>query len=108
MVQPANPRTGEPANESSMISFTSSPVHPLAGFPLTFSMISFSGSPVHRLASFLVHAVLFASDHLTPQPCQHVAVARHSLSLLILFGFSTALLWNGGREPRRGAQTTFA
>jgi hypothetical protein len=31
-----------------------------------------------------------------------------SLSLLILFGFSTALLWNGGREPQRGGQTTFA
>ena len=26
------------------------------------------------------------------------------LSLLILFGFSTALLWNGGREPQPGGQ----
>ena len=28
--------------------------------------------------------------------------------VLILFGFSTALLWNGGREPQRGGQTRFA
>jgi len=30
--------------------------------------------------------------------------AAASLSLLILFGFSTALLWNGGREPQPGRQ----
>ena len=57
----------------------------------------------------LVHAVLFASYFLTPNPVSTLLLpATASLSLLILFGFSTALLWNGGREPRRGGQTAFA
>jgi hypothetical protein len=45
----------------------------------------------------LVHAVLFASYLLTPNPISTLLLpATASLSLLILFGFSTALLWNGG------------
>jgi hypothetical protein len=44
----------------------------------------------------LVHAVLFASYLLTPNPVSTLLLpATTSLSLLILFGFSTALLWNG-------------
>ena len=50
----------------------------------------------------LVHVVLFASYFLTPNPVSTLLLpATTSLSLLILFGFSTALLWNGGRELRR-------
>jgi Family of unknown function (DUF6796) len=57
----------------------------------------------------LVHAVLFASYLLTPNPVSTLLLpATTSLSLLILFGFSTALLWNGGREPHGGGQTKFA
>jgi hypothetical protein len=57
----------------------------------------------------LVHAVLFASYFLTPNPVSTLLLpATASLSLLILFGFSTALLWNGGPEPQRGGQTAFA
>jgi hypothetical protein len=57
----------------------------------------------------LVHVVLFASYVLTPNPVSTLLLpATTSLSLLILFGFSTALLWNGGREPQRGGQTAFA
>jgi hypothetical protein len=45
----------------------------------------------------LVHAALFASYFLTPNPVSTLLLpATASLSLLILFGFSTALLWNGG------------
>ena len=44
----------------------------------------------------LVHAVSFASYSLTPNPVSTLLLpATGSLSLLILFGFSTALLWNG-------------
>jgi hypothetical protein len=51
----------------------------------------------------LVHAVLFASYFLTPNPVSTLLLpATASLSLLILFGFSTALLWNGDVEPQRG------
>ena len=51
----------------------------------------------------LVHVVSFASYLLTPNPVSTLLLpATASLSLLILFGFSTALLWNGGREPQRG------
>ena len=57
----------------------------------------------------LVHAALFASYFLTPNPVSTLLLpATASLSLLILFGFSTALLWNGGRELQRGGQTAFA
>ena len=42
--------------------------------------------------------VLFVSCFLTPNPVSTLLLpATASLSLLILFGFSTALLWNGGR-----------
>ena len=44
----------------------------------------------------LVDAVLFASYVLTPNPVSTLLLpATASLSLLILFGLSTALLWNG-------------
>jgi hypothetical protein len=57
----------------------------------------------------LVHAVSIASYILTPNPVSTLLLpATASLSLVILFGFSTALLWNGGREPQRGGQTAFA
>jgi hypothetical protein len=52
----------------------------------------------------LVHAVLFASYLLTPNPVSTLLLpATASLSLLILFGLSTALLWNGGRPHQSGA-----
>ena len=55
-----------------------------------------------------VHAVVFASYLLTPNPVSTLLLhTTASLSLLILFGCSTVLLWKGGREPQRGAQTTF-
>jgi hypothetical protein len=57
----------------------------------------------------IVHAVLFASYVFTPNPVSTLLLpATASLSLVILFGFSTALLWNGGRETHRGGQTAFA
>ena len=52
----------------------------------------------------LVHAVLFASYFLTPNPVSTLLLpATASLSLLILFGFSTALLGDGDLQPQRGA-----
>lgn len=53
----------------------------------------------------IVQGVLIASYVLTPNPVSTLLLpAAASLSLLILFGFSTALLWNGGREPQPGRQ----
>jgi Family of unknown function (DUF6796) len=52
----------------------------------------------------LVHAVLFASYFLTPNPVSTLLLpATASLSLLILFGFSTALLWNGANLSGAGS-----
>jgi hypothetical protein len=49
----------------------------------------------------LVHAIIFASYLLTPNPVSTLLLpATASVSLLLLFGFSTALLWNGGRDPQ--------
>jgi hypothetical protein len=57
----------------------------------------------------IVQGVLITSYVLTPNPVSTLLLpAAASLSLLILFGFSTALLWNGGRAPQRGGQTVFA
>ena len=50
----------------------------------------------------LVHVVSFTSYRLTPNPVSTLLLPATALSLLILFGFSTTLLWNGGREAQRG------
>jgi len=53
----------------------------------------------------IIQGVLIASYVLTPNLVSTLLLpAAASLSLLILFGFSTALLWNGGREPQPGGQ----
>ena len=52
----------------------------------------------------LVHAILFASYLLTPNPVSTLLLpATASLGLLILFGFSTALLWNGAKVSGAGS-----
>lgn len=57
----------------------------------------------------LVHALLFASYILAPDPVSTLLLpATASLSLLILFGFSTALLSEWRPRTQRGGQTTFA
>ena len=53
----------------------------------------------------IIQGVVIASYVLTPNPVSTLLLpAAASLSLLILFGFSTALLWNGGREPQPGGR----
>ena len=53
----------------------------------------------------IVQVVLIAFYVLTPNPVSTLLLpAAASLSLLILFGFSTALLWNGGRERQPGGR----
>ena len=53
----------------------------------------------------IIQGVLIASYVLTPNLVSTLLLpAAASLSFLILFGFSTALLCNGGREPQPGGQ----